>query len=71
MLGARLEADQLGNSFLVCEVGSVGGLDRGSSSEVVQSWIILEVEPAGLADELDMVFIFRESDQRSLLRFLS
>lgn len=56
---------------MVCEVGSVGGLDRGSSSEVVQSWIILEVEPAGLADELDMVFIFRESDQRSLLRFLS
>lgn len=62
MLGVRLEADQLGGSFVRWEV--LVGLHQGSSSEVVKSWIILEVEPAGLADELDMVFIFKESDQR-------
>lgn len=49
---------------MICEVGGVPGLDQSSSSEVVRSGIILAVEPAGLADKLDMVFIFKESDQR-------
>lgn len=34
--------DQLGGSFSLLDVRVVGGLDQGSSHEVVRSWIYFE-----------------------------